>query len=107
MTSFYYEAFSSCIEERGKHEKEENVMKQIQAFLWSRTEFLSGEYVWKDGADNVFMHFQSSFGGGKLYVVIEPFAANIPELSLLAIIGRYLEKMQQRRRAATVAAMPT
>lgn len=77
-----------------------------RVFLWDHTGFLSGEYAWKDSAEHAFMRFQSSFGGGKLYVVIEPSAANIPELSLLAILGRYLEKVQQRRSAAAIAAMP-
>ncbi len=77
-----------------------------RTFTWDHTGFLSGIYVWKDGPDNELMSFQSSFGGGKLYVMIAPMAANIPELSLLAILGRYLENIQQRRNAATIAAMP-
>ena len=72
---------------------------------WDSAGFLSGEYVWKDASNNPLLHFRSSFGGGKLYVVIEPLAATIPELSLLAILGRYLEKLQQRKSAA-IAAMP-
>jgi len=75
-------------------------------FTWDHTGFLSGIYAWKDSADNELMSFQSSFGGGKLYVTISPMAADIPELSLLAILGRYLENLQQRRKAATIAAMP-
>ncbi len=71
---------------------------------WNSAGFLTGEYVWQDGSKNPLLHFRSTFGGGKLYVVIEPIATNIPELSLLAILGRYLEKLQQRRRAATVSA---
>lgn len=77
-----------------------------RTFTWDHTGFLSGIYVWKDGPDNELMSFQSSFGGGKLYVMIAPMAANIPELSFLAILGRYLENIQQRRNAATIAAMP-
>ena len=70
---------------------------------WDSAGFLSGEYIWKDASDNPLLHFRSSFGGGKLYVIIEPIAANIPELSLLAILGRYLEKLQQRTNAAIVS----
>lgn len=73
---------------------------------WDSAGFFSGEYLWKDASNNPLLHFRSSFGGGKLYVVIEPMAVNIPELSLLAILGRYLEMLQQRKNAATIAAMP-
>lgn len=73
---------------------------------WDSAGFFSGEYIWKDASNSPLLHFRSSFGGGKLYVVIEPMAVNIPELSLLAILGRYLEKLQQRKNAATIAAMP-
>ncbi len=73
---------------------------------WDSAGFLSGEYLWKDASEeNPLLHFRSSFGGGKLYVVIEPIAVNIPELSLLAILGRYLEKLHQRRSAAASAAI--
>ncbi len=74
--------------------------------FWKSAGFLSGEHVWQDGSNNPLLHFRSSFGGGKLYVMIEPIATNIPELSLLAILGRYLEKLQQRKSAAAVSAMP-
>ncbi len=77
-----------------------------RTLYWDSAGFLSGEYVWKDASNNLLLHFQSSFGDGKLYVVIEPIAAAIPELSLLAILGRYLENLQQRRNAATIATMP-
>ena len=76
-----------------------------RTFLWDHTGFLRGEYAWKDNANTVYMRFHSSFGGGKLYVVVESLAADIAELSLLTILGRYLEKMQQRRRAAAAAAV--
>ena len=72
---------------------------------WDSAGFFNGEYVWKDASDNPLLHFQSSFGGSKLYVVIEPLATDIPELSLLAILGRYLEKLHQRKNAATIAAI--
>jgi hypothetical protein len=76
-------------------------------FKWSGMGFLSGEYAWKDESDRPLMRFHSSVGGGKLYVVIEPVAGTMPELSLLAILGRYLETLQQRKmRAAQNNNMP-
>lgn len=72
--------------------------------FWDHTGFLRGIYVWKDVANNELMSFQSSFGSGKLYVTIAPMAVDIPELSLLAILGRYLESLQQRRNAAVTTA---
>ena len=74
-----------------------------RVLYWDSVGFFSGEYVWKDASDNPLLHFRSSFGSSKLYVVIEPPAVNIPELSLLAILGRYLEKLHQRRNAAAGA----
>ena len=74
-----------------------------RTLIWDRAGFLTGIYVWKDVANNDLMSFQSSFGGGKLYVTVSPMAADIPELSLLAILGRYLENIQQRRNTAVVA----
>ncbi len=73
---------------------------------WSGMGFLSGEYAWKDESDHPLMRFHSSFGGGKLYVVIEPVAGMMPELSLLAILGRYLKILQQRKNRAVYFARP-
>jgi hypothetical protein len=74
-----------------------------RTLIWDREGFFSGIYAWKDMSNNELMSFQSSFGGGKLYVTISPMAADILELSLLAILGRYLENIQQRRNTAVVA----
>jgi hypothetical protein len=71
-----------------------------RTFNWSGMGFLSGEYAWKDESDHPLMRFHSSVGGGKLYVVIEPVAGTMPELSLLAILGRYLQTLQQRKQRA-------
>ncbi len=77
-----------------------------RTLIWDHAGFLTGVYAWKDVGNNELMSFQSSLGSGKLYVTISPMAADIPELSLLAILGRYLENIQQRRNAAVIAAMP-
>jgi hypothetical protein len=73
-------------------------------FNWGSMGFFSGEYAWKDQYQIPLMRFSSSFGGGKLYVVIEPAAGSRAELSLLAILGRYLKTLQQRRERAAAAA---
>ena len=77
-----------------------------RTLIWDHAGFLTGIYAWKDVANNELMSFQSSLGSGKLYVTISPMAANKPELSLLTILGRYLENIQQRRNAAVIAPMP-
>jgi hypothetical protein len=61
-----------------------------KTFYWRSIGFLSGEMAWRDTSDYPFMRFRSSFWGAKYYITIEPQTGNIAELSLLAIMGRYL-----------------
>jgi hypothetical protein len=78
-----------------------------RTFNWSSMGFFSSEYAWEDEFQHPLIRFKSSFGGGKLYMDIEPAAGSIAELSLLAILGRYLETLQQRKkRAAQNISMP-
>ena len=71
---------------------------------WKKASMWHDEWDWVDSDGRPLIHFQRGH-----YVVIEPLALSLPELSLLVIVGWQLLKLQEeaRTKAAIAAAATT
>lgn len=76
-----------------------------RAFKWSRINFWGTQKAWTDPTGN-FAYVQFSSGGfsRKTTVMIDPQAAEIPELSLLVALGFYNILIERRDAAAASSA---
>jgi hypothetical protein len=73
-------------------------------WTWKKASRWHDEWVWVDSEERALMHFQRG-----QHVVLEPLDLAMPELSLLAIVGWRLLKLQEesRKKAAVTAAVAT
>lgn len=69
-------------------------------FTFKKSSYWRNEWVWLNDEGTPLMHFQH----GK-YLMIEPSALWLPELSLLVLVGWHLIVLQQDEDAATTAAI--
>jgi hypothetical protein len=71
---------------------------------WKKVSRWHEEWDWVDSDGGSLIHFQRGH-----HVVIEPLALELPELSLLVIVGWYLMELQEeaREKAAVTAAVAT
>ena len=81
------------------------VFSDGREFRWSKINFWGTQKAWTDPASTgVYVQFSTGGFSRKSSVVIYPQAADIPELSLLLVLGLYNILIERRDTAAASAA---
>ncbi len=74
-------------------------------FQWARTNFWGSQKAWLDPTGNtLYVQFAKQGFSRKSTVTIQPSASNIPELSLLVVLGLYNIHIEQRNSEAAATA---
>jgi hypothetical protein len=72
-----------------------------RAYTWQCTSCWHGVWAWRTPEGNPLLHLTRG-----RQVHLEPAARDLPELTLLAVLGWYLQKQQEAEAASVAAIVP-